>query len=281
MKSSTKNILIATLLVVAAASAGFVMKSIRNTAEEDSSLINPDNVHLYANTNAHLLNGSPKAIVLEFPGLGGGSCLGGSMDIGPYGGKYAEEMAENGILLAYLFSGPWSWMQKGSVRYTDLVVDALLKKYSLADGTPICVSGGSMGGHGAIIYASESRHKDKIRAVAAACPCFDLTDCMFSDPTFPRSFVLGVADQDCPLEEGLRKLSPIHRIRSLSRVPYFIACDGADQFFDAGRMKEFADKLEGHGAPVTFRLMEGLTHGGFTPEVRDELTSFLITNCKQ
>jgi len=245
---------------------------------EDRQLVRPDNIGNYARTNATMLKGTPKGIVLEFPGLGGGSCLGGSMDIGPYEGEYARQLADEDILLVYLFSGPWSWMQKGSVRVTDLVVDAVFKKYNLPGSTPVCASGGSMGGQGAIMYAAQSRHKDKIRAIAAACPCYDLTDCIFSDPVFPRAFLLGAADQSCSLMEGLRNLSPIYRIDDLKIVPYFIACDGADQFFDAARMKEFADMLSARGADVTFRYMEGQTHGGFTPEVRNELTAFLINH---
>ena len=249
--------------------------------EEDSIFVTPDNVLSYANTNEGLLSGTPKGVVLEFPGLGGGSCLGGSMDIGPYGGEYAQTLADKDILLVYLFSGPWSWMQKGSVRVTDLVVDAIFRKFDLEPETPMAVSGGSMGGQGCMIYAAESRHRERIKAVAAACPCFDLTTCVFSDPIFPRSFLLGAADQDCPIEEGLRNLSPLYRIDDLAAVPYFIACDGADQFFDADGMESFAEKIAARGIPVTFRLMPGLTHGAFTTEVRGEFTQFLINCCTE
>jgi len=283
MKTLLKNTVAAVVLVAATAAITALLCgrfSKEDTLDEDRQLVTPDNIDCYARTNAAMLKGTPAGIVLEFPGLGGGSCLGGTMDIGPYGGGYAEEMADNDILLVYLFSGPWSWMQKGSVRVTDLVVDAIFKKYNLSENTPVSVSGGSMGGQGCIMYAAQSRHRDKIRSIAAACPCYDMTDCIFSDPTFPRAFLLGAADQPCSLMEGLRNLSPIYRIDDLKTVPYFIACDGADQFFDAARMREFADMLSERGAEVTFRHMEGLTHGDFTPEVRSEFTSFLIGHTK-
>ena len=277
MKKALFNLAVALCLVAASAAATFCIVE-RRTARpaSDAGLISPENVDLYyTRTNGHLLAGKPKAIVLEFPGLGGGSCLGGSLDIGRYEGEYAESLAAEDILLVYMFSGPWSWMQKGSVRVSDLVVDALLEKYSLPGDTPICVSGGSMGGHGAIMYAAESRHRKKICSIAAACPCLDLTNCVFADPTFPRAFVLGVADQPRPLKAGLKKSSPAYRIDDLLKVPYFVACDGADQFFDADEMEEFFKKLSARGAEVTFRKMEGLAHGAFTREVRDEFTEFV------
>ena len=46
----------------------------------DSDYITPQNTELFCNTNESLLQQPVRAIVLEFPGLGGGSCIGGSMD---------------------------------------------------------------------------------------------------------------------------------------------------------------------------------------------------------
>ena len=91
----------------------------------DRDYINSDTIDLYCNTNAHLLTAPPRAFVLEFPGLGGGSCLGGSMEPGPYNGPLSAAFAEAGILQAYVFPGPWSWMNRGAVRMINALVDAL------------------------------------------------------------------------------------------------------------------------------------------------------------
>ncbi len=72
----------------------------------DRAFINPETLHLYCNTNAHLLVGPPRAFVLEFPGLGGGSCMGGCAELGPYDHLLAPYLAERGILLVYTFPGP-------------------------------------------------------------------------------------------------------------------------------------------------------------------------------
>ena len=96
----------------------------RSYTSSDRDYINPETIDLYCNTNAHLLTTPPRAFVLEFPGLGGGSCLGGSMDIAPYNGPLSAVFAENGILQAYAFPGPWSWMNRGAVRMINALVDA-------------------------------------------------------------------------------------------------------------------------------------------------------------
>ena len=120
----------------------------------DRRFIHPDTLPYYCNTNAHLLTTTPRAFVLEFPGLGGGSCLGGCMEQGPYNSPLAGFLAEQGILLVYTFPGPWSWMSRGAVRMINALVDALREAYGFTSDTPWAVMGGSMGGTGALIYAA-------------------------------------------------------------------------------------------------------------------------------
>ena len=98
-------------------------------------------------TNEEYLMLPLRGIVLEFPGLGGGSCLGGSPDMGSYATDYAKDFGKHGILLAYLFPGPWSWGNKGAVRMGDAVLDAICDKYGV-NNLRLGVCGGSMGGHG-------------------------------------------------------------------------------------------------------------------------------------
>ena len=105
----------------------------------DRDFINPDTIDLYGNTNAHLLTAPPAAFVLEFPGLGGGSCLGGCMDVGPYNGPLSGFLAERGILQVYTFPGPWSWMNRGAVRMIHALVDAIREKYGFTRETPWAV----------------------------------------------------------------------------------------------------------------------------------------------
>ena len=47
-------------------------------------LINSNTIDSFARTNEALIKTTVKGIILEFPGLGGGSCLGGIDDVGVY-----------------------------------------------------------------------------------------------------------------------------------------------------------------------------------------------------
>lgn len=85
-------------------------------AGADAEYINKDTLNYYCVTNEAYIPEGKKVtgIVLEFPGLGGGSCLGGSMDnMIAYNTPFARECAAKGIVLAYTFPGPWSWMNTG------------------------------------------------------------------------------------------------------------------------------------------------------------------------
>ena len=73
---------------------------------DDTQFINCETIDYYANTNEEFINGEINGIVIEFPGLGGGSCLGGQMDRRVYDTYYTQDFAKNGILVAYLFPGP-------------------------------------------------------------------------------------------------------------------------------------------------------------------------------
>lgn len=48
--------------------------------------INKDTLNYFARTNEKILTGPIRGVVLEFPGLGGGSCMGGEDAVGEYTG---------------------------------------------------------------------------------------------------------------------------------------------------------------------------------------------------
>ena len=164
-------------------------------ADADAKYINKNTVSSYCCTNEALIpeGKTVTGFVLEFPGLDGNSCLGGSMDnMTVYSNAFTKECAEQGIVVAYMFPGPWSWMNKGAVRITDLVVDALADKYGFKDDSEfsLVVMGGSMGGQAALIYSMDSRHK--IDACVAHCPCYNVVECFSSHEAFPRTFLSAV-----------------------------------------------------------------------------------------
>ncbi len=243
------------------------------TYPSDRDLINPDTLHLYANTNAHLLATVPRAFVLEFPGLGGGSCMGGTADLAPYGHLLAPYLAERGILLAYVHLGPWSWMNRSAVRYVDAVVDAIRDAYDLDDTTPWMVMGGSMGGLGALNYVTSGRHTP--RACLSVCPCVDVPACYACVPDIPRSLFCAVADLELPIHEGLKSISPRHRLEDLPRIPYHIVCDCADALFPEALTDAYVADMIARGHDVTYHRLPGCPHGAITEEEWGEIRAFL------
>jgi len=236
--------------------------------------INKDTIYYYAKTNEKFIKAPIKGIALEFPGLGGGSCLGGLDDLGDYDTDFAKQAAEAGVVLAYVYTGPWSWMNTGAVRVADAVVDALKEKYNLGD-VPVTSSGGSMGGLGSLIYAASTRHK--LTACVAACPCCDALDRYDAADEFRKTFVTAVAGYDCEnLEDAMKTISPMHRLDDMPFIPYFIANCCEDEVFPDAQLEEYVAKLKEKGHDVDYVRMEGMTHGQFTEEGINRLREFQL-----
>ena len=239
---------------------------------DDSGLINAATISSYANTNEGNLKLPVRGIIIELPGLGGGSCLGGLMERADYATPYAKRFGEKGILIAYLFPGPWSWGNRAAVRMADAVVEAIAEKYSL-DQVPVAVCGGSMGGQGALMYAADSAHQ--LCGAAIACPCVDVEDRFDAHPSYPRTFVSAVAAYDMPLQEALKAISPVCAASRMPDIPYWICSDGEDEVFPEAQCDQYVETLQKQGHSVVYHRQPGLKHGGFIPEVREELHLFL------
>lgn len=237
----------------------------------DRKFINEDTYQLYANTNEDFLTLPVRGIVVEFPGLGGGSCLGGQMDRKPYGNFRVKDFAGKGIVVAYLFPGPWSWGNRGAVRMADAVIDAIAGKYGLEGDFPLVACGGSMGGVGSLMFAAYSRHK--ISQVVAACPCVDVPECFGCHDDFPRTYISAVACYDMELDEALRSISPIHCIDKMPKTEYFICCDDDDEIFPKEQCDLYVEKLKQAGYSVEYHTQPGLVHGEFLPDVREMVHS--------
>ena len=240
---------------------------------DDSKFINPETLKLYANTNEDYLVTPVKGVVIEFPGLGGGSCLGGTMDRMSYHWQHAQDFAKNGIILAYLFPGPWSWGNKGAIRMADAVVAAIAKKYDLGEKFPLVACGGSMGGMGCLLYSAGSSYE--LTAVAAACPGVDSIAAYDVLPDFPRTYFSAAAVYDMDIEEALKQISPKEKINEMPIIPYFICSDGEDECFPEEQINSYVESLRARGAQVEYIPQPNLKHGDFFPETRVKLHNFI------
>ena len=242
---------------------------------KDSAFVMAGNLSRFVNTNEGLLGGGkPVGAVLEFPGLGGGSCLGGHMDNAVYETDYTRRLADAGILAVYVAAGPWSWMNRGAIRLTEAVCAALTEKFGLSDSFPFAASGGSMGGTAALIWSMSTRFN--VTGCAAACPGIDLLNHYFSDQPHQRTLFDAVASYDAPIEEGLKSISPQYRLDEMKKIPYFIVGDADDECFPIATTDSFVARMRERGLNADYRRLPDARHGEFTPEVRDALTEFLI-----
>ena len=246
-------------------------------AEADAKYINSDTIAYFCNTNEALLAAGTRVtgLVLEIPGLDGNSCLGGSMNMQPYHNDFTRHCAEQGIIVAYTFPGPWSYMNAGAVRIVDLLVDAFMEKYGFEDEDDfsLVVMGGSMGGAGALIYAIDSRHT--VDACVSHCPASDRIR-RFQQNATRREMMSAVNAYDMPLEEGLKRISPQRRVAEMPDIPYIVAADELDEVCPVGEIEAMVDEMRENGLTVHYMFLEGQTHGGISAEDRDVVNEFVL-----
>ncbi len=186
-------------------------KTVKNTLADKA--IDLANIDSFAFTNVSIVKKPVKGIVLSFHGLGYNGMIGEQND-------YTRSLAEKGIIYIFPYYGPWSWMNLSGVRFTDALVEAVFKGFSLPDKTPIVSTGGSMGGLSSLVYPVYARRTPA--AVAADSPVCDLVYHFSERPDLPRTLVAAFADYDCSLDEALRSASPLHLVKKMPKIKYYI-----------------------------------------------------------
>lgn len=230
--------------------------------------IHGENIHLFAYTNADILQHAPRGIVLSFHGLNG------SQMIKEHSG-FAAECAGKDLLLVCPYDNPWSWMNDLAVRTLDEIVGALLEKYG---SLPIISTGGSMGGLSCLIYARYSRHA--ITACAANCPVCDLPYHYTERPDLPRTIVSALCHYDMELPEAMESISPLHQAGKLPDIPYFIAHCEEDQAVNQQMHSEkLLAAMKKAGRRVEYISVPGRGHCDLSPEARAQYNTFIFRHC--
>ncbi|MBR4749565.1 MAG: prolyl oligopeptidase family serine peptidase [Abditibacteriota bacterium] len=225
-------------------------KTMTNTLAD--AAIDLDNISSFAFTNVSIVKKPVKGVVISFHGLGYNGMIGEQND-------YSRSMAEKGIVYIFPYYGPWSWMNRSGVRFTDAVVEAVFKGFSLPKNTPIVSTGGSMGGLSALVYPVYARRTPV--AVAADSPVCDLVYHFGERPDLPRTLVAAFADYDCSLDEALRSASPIDLVKKMPKIRYYIVHGDKDA---AVNKKAHPDRLvpemKRAGLDVTYVEVPGMEH---------------------
>lgn len=171
-------------------------------------------------------------------------------------------------------------MNKGAVRITDLVVDALADKYGFRSDVEysLVVMGGSMGGQASLIYTMDSRHT--VNACVAHCPCYNVVECFSSNEAFPRTFLSAVNAYGVSLDEALLTISPEQRIKDLPNIPYLVTADELDEVFPVKGVERFYDSMKAEGYNVTYMRLVDQKHGGISQTDREVMNAFVLKYSK-
>jgi len=235
--------------------------------------INKDNIASFAYTNSALIKAKPRAVVVEFHGLGGGTRL--INEDWPL----SKFLAERDILYVIPYYGPWAWMNDKAVAYTDEVLDAVFENHGLDDDTPIVSSGYSMGGLGALVYCR--RAKRTPAACAAISPVCDLPYHYTERPDLPRTLYLAYSHYDMTLDAALEMTSPLHLVPEMPDIPYALFCGTADnEVAPAAHSDKFVTAMKQRGIEVEYLTMPEMGHCGLTKEGEDRYYEFVSSFVK-
>lgn len=237
--------------------------------------ITPDTLHHYAYTSANIISGEIKAIALDFHGLG---CCWMKKEAG----ELEAELARHGILLIFPYYGPWSWMNSASVELVDTIIEVACEKYGLDARTiPIVSSGGSMGGHSALIYTRYAKRTP--RACVTNCPVCDLKFHATEREDLPRTIYLAFSGEDAGLESEIELHSAYHLAPLMPDIPYFVVHGDKDSAVNKQiHSDRFVERMREHKRRVEYLEVEGMEHcdlNGF-PEAKrkyyDAIISFAL-----
>jgi len=151
-------------------------------------------------------------IILRFPGLGS---VGLKSDPDPSD----LEWGNAGAITVAPYQDPWGWMNPTVVTFIDDLVDAIRLRHQLGSEVPILSTGGSMGGHAALLYSMKSRHR--VAACMALWPVCDLPFHYTERPDLPRTMHHAFGSYE-DVSAKLEQHSPLHQVKDMPDIPYLI-----------------------------------------------------------
>ena len=166
-----------------------------------SRLITYETLASFGYLNDALCQPPYKGLVIQFYGLGNTTMY-------KEPPAMAMDLAQAGILYLVPYTNPWAWMNPEAVALTDELVDVIFDHYHLPENLPIVSIGGSMGGHGALVYTRYAKRTPA--ACVANCPVCDLPYHFTERPDLPRTLYSAFGSYEGTMEDALRTASPLH-----------------------------------------------------------------------
>ena len=204
-------------------------------------------------TSRAALTGPVRALVLRFEGLG---CTNLKKDPD----MWDLDLASRGGLVITPFHNPWSWMNDATRTFVDELVDAVLARHALAATTPIVATGGSMGGHGALVYAMYTRHR--LAGCMANCPPASLVAHYGERPDLPRTMHSAFGSYG-DITAELERHSPVHHPERLPKIPYLIVQGVHDAAVSKTLHSDvLVPRMRQLGLDVDYQVWETMGHCG-------------------
>lgn len=233
-------------------------------------IINYENLRNFTYVNDTICKMPIKGIVISFFGLGGMTMY--DDDDFTDGELYAEK----GILYIVPYNNPWAWMNKQAVKYTDEIIDILIKKFDLDENIPIVSTGPSMGGQSALVYTAKAKHTPV--ACVANCPVCDVVYHFTERKDLPRTLYSSLFNEEGTFEDALKSISPLHLIDKMPKVKYHIFhCDKDLSVNIDAHSEKFIAELKQRKYDYTYDVVNGRGHCKLTLEMQRKFTEYVIS----
>ncbi len=212
-------------------------------------------------------------IVLRFPGLGSTG-----MKVDP--DAYDLEWGQSGALTVLAYQDPWGWMNPSVQHFIDDLVDAIRHWHDLPPEIPLLSTGGSMGGHAALLYALKSRHR--VAACMALWPVCDLPFCYTERADVPRTLHHAFGSYE-DITASLREASPLHQVEAMPDIPYLLVHGEKDQAVQkAAHSDPMVEAMRQRHLQVEYVERQKLGHGGpLDYETNRKIVDFVISHLKR
>jgi len=235
-------------------------------------IINYENLKRFAYTNEKICKKPIKGVVISF--FGCGATFASVNDEPPIG----KRMAEMGILYVTPHNNPWCFMNSQAQDLTNQVIDVLFEHYALPEDTPIVYSGGSMGGQSALMYSIYSKRKPV--ACVVNCPVCDVLDKYENDEDFGRICYSAVYHEDGPIEEALKKISPVYNVDKLPKTKYYVFHCDKDDLIDIKINSDVLVEKMKDDFDITYHVVHGMGHVQLSPEMQELYDNYIINSIK-
>ena len=175
-----------------------------------------------------------------------------------------QEWAASGGLVVFPYYGPWSWMNRGSRAFVDELISSVYESFKLHPEIPLIITGGSMGGQGALIYTRYSPHR--IAACFANFPVCDLEYHFTERPDLPPTLRYAYRQQAGEFTAALIEHSPLKQAAFMPDIPYLIIHGDNDLAVNKQKHSDrFVAELRSRGRKVEYLEVPGMGHGNAVP----------------